>query len=314
MTLSMRRAGRLLPARASIDTVTKGKKRESMKQGIQYTICSALTALSLGAFIVTASAKDESPSGAAMGASHNLGKVERASKVLGKEVMSSDNQKVGKIDDLVVDLESGHILYVVANAAHGKVALAPEILSEPSDNNVHANANKQKLDSAPQFTSDVDKPDQLGQASFVSGVYQYFGQSSWWQGHTAANTGAFNNVHKVSDLDGMKVLNESNQTIAKVADTAVELPHGRVVYVILNPDSSLKLGNNYYAQPPNALSWNANQKALISGVTREQLASAPHFSKDNWSTLSSPTFAAKVYQYYGKQPWFQPGGLQPTGR
>lgn len=86
------------------------------------------------------------------------------------------------------------------------------------------------------------------------------------------------------------------------------------MYVILNPDSSLKLGSNYYAQPPNALSWNANEKALLSGVSREQLASAPHFSKDEWSTLSSPMFASRVYQYYGKQAWFQTGGVQPTGR
>lgn len=283
-----------------------------MKSTSKYTIRGAVLALSL-AFLATGWAQSSS-STLNTGSANNLGKIERGSKLIGKQVISSDNHKVGKIDNIVVDLESGHILYAVVNAGHGKVAVAPEIFREPSGNDVRATVEQQKLDSAPQYTSDIDKPDQMGKAQFVSSVYQYFGQSAWWQGQSAANVGSFNNVHKLSELDGTKIVNESNQTIGKVSDTSLELPKGRVLYVILNPDSSMKLGDNYYALPPNAMSWNADQKHLVCNLTREQLAGAPHFNKDNWAALSSPSFASKVYQYYGKQAWFGNSGLQPTGR
>ena len=285
-----------------------------MKKRTQYTICRALAAISLGALAATAWAQADSSSSAAMSGGNSLGRVERASKLVGKEVLSSDNHSVGKIDNIIVDLASGRILYTVVNAAHGKVAVAPEIFNESSAKDASAKVDKQKIDSAPQYTSEIDKPDQMGKTEFVSSVYRYFGLTPWWQGQTAANMSMFNNVHKVTDLEGTKIVNQSDHTIGKVYDTALELPHGRVVYVLLNPDSSLKLGDNYYALPPNALSWNVEQKELTSNLSLEQLSDAPHFNKDNWTLLSNPAFAGKVYQYYGKQAWFQTGGLQPTGR
>ena len=103
--------------------------------------------------------------------------------------------------------------------------------------------------------------------------------------------------------------------MGKVDNVAVDLPAGRVVYVILNPDSSLNLGNNFYALPPNAFTLASDQKSLSSDINKDKLSGAPHFTRDNWSQLSDPQFASQVYQYYGKQAWFQTGGtFKPTGR
>jgi len=43
----------------------------------------------------------------------SFGSPERANKLIGKSVYSSDNQKVGRIENLIVDLESGRMLYAV---------------------------------------------------------------------------------------------------------------------------------------------------------------------------------------------------------
>ena len=45
-----------------------------------------------------------------------LGEVERVNKLIGKQVRSSDGQKVGKIEDIVFDLESGRVLYAVVGS------------------------------------------------------------------------------------------------------------------------------------------------------------------------------------------------------
>lgn len=246
-----------------------------------------------------------------------LGQVAKADEVYGNEVISSDNQKIGKLNNLMVDLESGRVLYGVLGASKGKVAIAPQLFTStlPIDRELHLRATKAKLETARQFTADMDKPGQWGQASFVDEVYTYYGQRPWWQGSAPANQGTFHNVHKASQVIGMKVENVNNQSLGEVNNLIVNLPAGRLVYVILSPASSLALGNNLYVLPPQAFTLSADQKNLVSGIDGQKLAAAPHFDKSKWPNLSDTAFAARVYEYYGKQPYFQIGGaIQPTGR
>jgi sporulation protein YlmC with PRC-barrel domain len=247
--------------------------------------------------------------------------IDRANKLIGKTVIGSDNQKIGKIENFVVDLTSGRILYTIVGvggvlgAGERHVAVAPNVFTETEGNTVHVNVDKQKFNDAPQFTKELDKDMELGKADFVSKVYQYYGQNAWWQGAKPAGEGSFNNVHKASDLIGMKVKSSSDEALGKLDNVVLDVPAGRVVYAILSADSSLNVGNDFFALPPDAFTLSSDHKSLTSGITKDKLAGAPHFTKDNWQQLSDPAFASQVYQYYGKQAYFQKGtGLEPTGR
>ncbi len=278
----------------------------------------------------SSTASDYSKAGPASSA---FGQVERANKLIGKEVVSSDNQKLGKIDNIVVDLESGRILYAVVGSGgilkvgERRFAAPPALFSGAqtsasstssgtfgTSGNITLNVDKEKFSNAPQFTKDMDTDTGMGKLDFVSKVYQYFGQNAWWQGGAAASAEtAFHNVHRAKDVIGTKVQNVNNEPMGKVDNLMLDLPAGRITYVILSPDSSLNLGNNLYALPP-MLTLGSDQKTFTADITKDKLAGAPHFAKDNWSEISSPTFASQVYQYYGKQPYFgTSGGLQPTG-
>src|SRR5262249_44609549 len=127
------------------------------------------------------------PTAAAPAAVKPLSRPERAANLFGREIISSGNQKTGRVDNESIDLESGHIRYVVVGASRGKLAVVPQVFGVSSANSLQVNISKQKLDGAPQFTSEVDKPDQLGQAGFVYNVYHYFGVAPWWQGSAPAN-------------------------------------------------------------------------------------------------------------------------------
>jgi len=242
---------------------------------------------------------------------------ERANKLIGKAVFSSDNQKLGKIENIIVDLESGRALYAVVGsggilgAGEKKFAVAPGVFTETQGSDAHLNVDKSKFMASPEFTSDVDKNQEFGKADFVNNVYKYYGQQAWWEGKSSAAEGTFHNVHKADDVIGMKVRNVNNEDIAKVENVIVDLPAGRVVYVILTPDRSLNLGDNLYAFPPNALTLGTDQKSLVTDMTKERLASAPHFAKNNWPNLSDTSWASQVYQFHGKQAYFQTG-MQPT--
>jgi len=264
----------------------------------------------LGLLLLAPSALAQTSQSAAT-AGKSLAQVERAANLFGREVESTDNQKIGKVNNLVVDLESEHILYVVLNTDKGKVAIPPQIFEQSSGNTLRVNADKQKIDNAPQFTSNIDSPEQLGQASLVDKVYQHFGQNAWWQGSAPANQGMFHNVHKLNQLIGMNVENSNNQPLGKVSNVVVDMPTGRVMYVVLSPDSSLNLGNNFYPLPSDSLTLSPDQKYLVSGIDQQKLAAAPHFEKNKWPNLTDANFASQVYQFYGKQAWF--GGASTTG-
>ena len=249
-------------------------------------------------------------------ASNTLGQTALADKVFGHQVISSDGQKLGKLNNLVIDLESGRILYGVIGTGQGRVGVPPQIFAAtlPSENQLRISATKQQIDAAPKFDP-VDKPGEWGQASYVSQVYSHFGQSAWWQGNTAANVGSFHNVHKASQVVGMKVENVSNAEMGTVKNVAVDVPDGRVVYLFLAPTGSLNMGDNIYPMPPQAFTLGSDQKNLVSDISKDKLTSAPHFASNSWPNLSDATLAGQVYQFYGKQPWFSTGGgLQPTGR
>jgi sporulation protein YlmC with PRC-barrel domain len=251
----------------------------------------------------------------AQSAQNGIGQVAKVNDVYGKKVISSDSKTVGKLNNVVVDLESGRILYGVVGTRQGRVAVAPGIFTETaaSKNEWHVKATAAKIDRAPKFTTSVDKPGQWGQASFVDQVYNYFGQRPWWQGSTAANVGTFHDVHKASHLLGIQVVNAENQPLGKIDNVMVDLPAGRVVYMILSPASSLNLGDNLYVLPPQAFTFGPPYKHLVSGINTQKLQGAPHFAANSWpSDLSSTTFASQVYHYFGKQPYFQT--TQPTGR
>lgn len=280
-----------------------------MKQINRILICSGL-ALGLGAMTPSAVVAAQPAN-----SSKALSQIERGNQLLHKEVRGQNNEKLGSIDDVVVDLTSGHVLYAIVNTSNGKVAVSPGTFQQWAGNSLRLNIDKQALNNAPKFTSDMDNPQALSQANFISQVYQHFGESPWWQGAAPANTGSFQGVHKLSKLIGTDVVNVNNTPMGEVKNVAIDIPAGRVLYVILSPDKDLNLGNALYALPPEAFTLNPDQKRLTSNLSRETLASAPHFNSNDWSRISDPAFASQVYQHYGKQAYFEQGSaLQPTGR
>ncbi len=240
----------------------------------------------------------------------------QANRDIGRTVVTADNKNAGRIDDLVVDFTTGHILYAVVGTAQGAVAVAPGVFTQVTSATARVNITQQKLDAAPKFTSTVAQPGQIDRAGFVSQVYQYFGQYAWWQGANPASVGTFHNVHRASQMKGMKIENVDNTRIGAVNRLVVNLHAGQLVYVIMAPAARLKLGANLFVLPPQAISWNAAQNSLVSNLNRQKLAASPHFPLTQWpANLSSTTYAMQVYQYYGKQPNFQTSGvMQPTGR
>lgn len=243
--------------------------------------------------------------------------AERATSLIGKNVRA-EGKTVGELDNVIVDLESGRVLYAVVDLGEQKVAVPPGVFTHGSGSALELNATREKLRAAPRFTSQLATDSEIGKASLVYQAHKHFGQSAWWQGSTAADQGSFNNVHRVTDLRGTRIKNVQDSPVGEVQNAVVDLPSGRVLYVVMSPESDLDPKGSFYALPPQALtraSASPQERMLVTNLDKDKLASAPHFSRNDWSRIRDRSFASQVYNHYGKQPYFDNGStLTPTGR
>lgn len=231
-----------------------------------------------------------------------LGKIDSAKELMGRAVHNTQG-KIGETRDFVVDLESGRVLYAVVSVNDNLVGVPTPAFSSSAESKLMIQADAQKLAQAPKFDAKADK---IADLDFAKQVHQHFGRSLGWEG-------TFNNVHKASELIGMDVQNVSNQQIGDVENLGLDLQWGRVTYVILGAGGLLGAGEELYALPPNAFTLASNNKSLVSNLDKERLSNAPQVKNNNWRQLSEPAFAARVYQHYDKQPYWN-AQLAPTGR
>jgi sporulation protein YlmC with PRC-barrel domain len=234
-----------------------------------------------------------------------IGQIEEARKIINAGIKDAQNQPLGRIEDAVVDLESGRILYTVAaiNGLKDRVALPAELFTvRGTTTKEHVlNVDRAKLDSAPKFGT--EQANQLGSIPFASQVYQAFGTATWWD--TGQAQGSFNNAHKVSNLLNTTVKDVSNAELGKISNVILDLPAARVPFVVLKRQ-------NEYAIPPNAFTLAPDKHTVVSGLDVKTLSSAPQYA-GNPQTLANRATAVAIYRHYGKQPYFGEG-LAPTGQ
>jgi sporulation protein YlmC with PRC-barrel domain len=260
------------------------------------------------------------------GHDQRLGPTEKASKVIGMAVNNRENEKLGKVNDLAVDLQSGRVVQVILSTGgvlgvgDMLIAVPPGALHYDDANKViHLDADKEKLKAAPRF--EVSKWEELSQPNKVTEVYSYYGQQPYFsttaeQGqtlnatrtkelHQASNTESrLGYVQKGSKLIGMNVKNLQDEKLGKVDNLIVDLPAGRLVTVIVSSGGFLGLGDELSAVPPTTLRYNAEHDTVLLDTTKEALAKAPHFKSSEWPDLSQPGYAEGVYRAYNVEPYF----------
>ncbi len=109
----------------------------------------------------------------------------KASDVIGMEVKNYQGEKLGKVDDLTVDVESGRIVQVILSTGgffgigDTLTALPPGVLHHDVAQKVlHLDADKEKLKAAPKY--DAAKWDESIQSNRVAEVYTYYGERPYF--------------------------------------------------------------------------------------------------------------------------------------
>ena len=272
---------------------------------------------------------------------NRLHSTAKATDIIGMTVNNYQEEKLGSVEDLMVDLESGRVVQVILSTGGfigvgGRLsAVPPGALHHDTTNKVlHLDANKEKLKSAPEYKAGSGS--ELSDSDRLSAIYTYYGQKPALTfirkdnpaDPTAANTSAprvdgvwkkdrssgesqwtipasrLGHAQKASKLMGLSVMNQKNEKLGKVDNLLVDVQSGRIVAVVVSSGEFLGIGGALSAVPPTALSFNAARDTLQLNTSRESLSGAPHFKSDQWPDFSEPAYSDSVYRAYQVEPFF----------
>jgi len=99
-------------------------------------------------------------------------------------------------------------------------------------------------------------------------------------------------TNKASSLIGMEVCNQQNEKLGDIKDVIVDLPSGRIGYIVLSRGGFLGMGERLFAIPPSAFQISADHQRLVINADKQKLLNAPAFAKANWPDPKSDEFEA----------------------
>jgi sporulation protein YlmC with PRC-barrel domain len=249
----------------------------------------------------------------------------RAGEILGSTIKGSQDQKLGTVKDLAIDMENGRIVEVIV-ARGGFLGVDNKLAAVPPENFTVENEGKilrlnlagEKLDGAPMV--DISQWKNAMKQSCVEQAYQYYGATPYFLVEEHSARGANNpvilhlgEVERASRLIGIETINHQDQKIGKAENLMLDLPGGRVVEVIVNSSRFLGMRNELSALPPQALHFDADRGVLMLDTTKEALSNAPHFPSRAWPDLDREQ-ATAVYQAYHVVPYFLPIGIDGSAQ
>ena len=161
----------------------------------------------------------------------------KASDLIGMTVKNYQDEKIGKVDDLAVEVESGRIVQVIlstggfAGVGNSLVAVPPGALHhDVAKEVIHLSATKEKLKGAPRFNS--AEWEEGVQSNRVTEVYAYYDEQPYFSGDRDSAGATSEDLKLVKSLP-----RHLDGTINTEGDSTVET--GR------NKEAALNVGRNY---------------------------------------------------------------------
>ncbi|MBB3257327.1 sporulation protein YlmC with PRC-barrel domain [Paraburkholderia bannensis] len=113
--------------------------------------------------------------------------VMAASTLDSDKILSSDGEEIGKVKDIMLDVQSGRIAYVVMSSG-GFLGIGDKLLAIPwnaltldtSRKCFLLNVSAERVRSAPGF--DKDQWPSMADATWGSTVHAYYGSEPYWEG------------------------------------------------------------------------------------------------------------------------------------
>lgn len=254
------------------------------------------TADAVGALRANPAASDSS--------SQQAGVIVNSKKLNGVEVRNPAGEKLGKVQEMAIDLEAGRVVEVVLalggvlGIGEKLVAIPPAALTFDREGKLRLDTDREHLKSSEEFDdsnwAQNFVPAQVSRAYRDYGVETYFLDPSKPQGAVHPSAERIGHVERAGKLIGFTIKNRQGETVGKVDDLAIDLAAGRVSQVIVSggllgadkglsflPTALFRYNRDRSELELDAekqsLTWTPRNESAVEtgGATRDALKSAP---------------------------------------
>jgi sporulation protein YlmC with PRC-barrel domain len=250
----------------------------------------------------------QQPSGTAQRSRGDLDEIRKISTMLGAEVKNKANEKIAKLDDLVL-ASDGTIQYAIVS--HGGLAgVGASYFAIPWGGRfdvrhvqgkwvVTLDMTQDALGKAPMLKDSAYK--ELMNADWVTRDHDYFYPRTERETRTRVPA-ALPMVLRASKINDAKLKNHQDQDVGEVVDLLLDRNY-RAVYAIVGHGGVLGIGESYIPVPWSSLRLTYNRDTTgvtaVIDATKAKLEQAPLVKENSYATMLAPGFAGQVNRYFG---------------
>ncbi|EWY36213.1 hypothetical protein N825_29255 [Skermanella stibiiresistens SB22] len=220
-----------------------------------------------------------------------------AQSLIGDDVRNLENQPLGRIEDIMIDVPTGRVAYAVLSFG-GILGMGEKLFALPwqalrvdeRKRQVTIDMDKARLKEAPGFDKD-NWPDMADLC--WSGRVHHF-----WMGRDGDIL--HRRVMSAGSLAGDGVRNPLGEELGTIEATMVDLTDGRVVYAVMSFGGTLGFGGKLFALPWRALRLNEAEKRFVLDADRDRLERLEGFDKNDWPDMADPAWSGRVEMRFAR--------------
>lgn len=233
-----------------------------------------------------------------------LVQVAPADRLMGLNIKNRRGEKLGKLDNIMIDLTNGVIAYgVMDTGLMGNLLAVPwdALTLKLDEKTATLDVDTEMLQSAPGFGR-ARWPDSV-ERQWLADVYTYYGYPSH-PGLTVVTVEKVP-VARATTLVGMKVRNPQRENLGEIENLMIDLVGGRVAYAVFDTGGFLGLGKKLRAVPWKAMTLEPIERVVVLALDKEKLQHAPTIQKSRSTEAADRHWLSQVYAYYGAEPYWE---------
>lgn len=222
---------------------------------------------------------DDSASG------QHLSRTMKASKLLGMNIDTVADEKVGEIDEIFIHSDTGKVLAMVVSTGgflgmgQQQSLLSPDDLRFNDDRTLmQTDLSKNQIGTAPGYksgeTTGLDQVRPLGKRALNNEAGAKRGDDRNKKGQTRHRR------MMISDLMGMGVENHQGEEIGDVDEVYLDLDQREVVGVVVSTGGFLGLGDQKTLFGMSEVTLDPTNEKVVLNYTRDQIKALPAFMTD----------------------------------
>ncbi|HLO64432.1 MAG TPA: PRC-barrel domain-containing protein [Azonexus sp.] len=223
----------------------------------------------------------------------------RASKVIGMKVRNAQDQDLGKIDDLIVDVNNERVAYAILSFG-GVLGLGQKLFTYPlslfqpapgRNDELVLNVEEERLKKAPGFER-KNWPD-WNQSSYRGDVDRYFGPT------VSPKAMPNQRLVRASELIGKNVDDSEGHHAGELKDLVVNLGNARVHYAVFDLDKAWSPNDKLVPVTLHTFNFptDRSKKDIVLKVGRNDLDMSQGFDAGKWPDVSDPAYQRNIDSY-----------------